>query len=519
MALAALALAAVYGWAEAMLARSLRAELRVATAATAAPHASSLGNAINERLVLVRGLVAFVTAEADEPGFERKFATYARTLRHGVHGIRNIGVAPDFVVRHIDPVEGNEKTIGHDFLADPRPGFIDEVRQAIRTRDIVTHGPLPLIQGGEGLIARHAVFLGDRPWGAVGVVFDLQPVLDEANIGALLPRHRFALRKGTGPMVAGDPRVFGEDPVIETIHLPDGTWELAVVPARGWSEAGPGWAFPAGFLTLSVLVEIVVLLGLQRRFGLLREIRDRTENERLLREARDAAQAASRAKSRFLAAASHDLRQPVHTLRLLLSALEGAIESQGGHADPEARELVDEIEAAVLSLSDLLNALLDVSRLDAGVVVPTIAACRVGELLRDVALRFQRAAAAAGVRLSVVPSSLVVRTDPVLLARVLDNLVANAVKFAPGGRVLVGCRRRDGGVEIQVADTGIGIPDGMTDAIFEEFRQLGNDARQRSRGLGLGLAIVRRTADLLGHPVGVRSARGRGSVFSVTVRC
>lgn len=251
----------------------------------------------------------------------------------------------------------------------------------------------------------------------------------------------------------------------------------------------------------------------ERTRDLKRELAIRVETERQLRDARDQAQEALLAKSRFLASASHDLRQPVHALRLLLSAAEGLRPGAGGEFDLFLGEMKD----SIANLADQLNALLDVSRLEAGAIIPSVRDIGLGAVLRDLQLQFQREAALADVRLHVVATSCIVRTDPVLLRRVLVNLISNAIKFAEGGAVVIGVRRRGADLHILVCDTGKGIPEESLDLIFEEFRQIGNDARQKSKGLGLGLSIVRRLCALLAHPLQVLSRVGHGTTFSVVV--
>ena len=170
------------------------------------------------------------------------------------------------------------------------------------------------------------------------------------------------------------------------------------------------------------------------------------------------------------------------------------------------------------SLTGLLNDMLDVARLDAGVISPKLSDVPASRLLERVVAAWRIQAEAKGLDLRVVPCSAVVHTDPALMDRVLSNLVANAVRYTEGGRILVGGRRLpDGRLRLEVWDTGIGIPADKLGEIFEEFRQLGNPERRRDKGTGLGLAIVRRIADLLGHELQVRSRAGCGSVFSITL--
>lgn len=255
-------------------------------------------------------------------------------------------------------------------------------------------------------------------------------------------------------------------------------------------------------------------------YRMLREtVSLRLENESLvgnLQEERDRAQAADRAKTRFLAAASHDLRQPIHALSLLVSTL-AILGQRGNVASGDARDLAARAKSAVGNLGGLLNALLDISRLDAGIVTIANEAVALRDLFRDLRDEFTADATGRGVQLRVVGSDLLVDSDPMMLRRILNNLLSNAFRYTKTGSILLGCRRRGNSVEIQVWDTGCGIPADQQAMVFEEFVQLQNPARDRTQGLGLGLAIVRRTAELLQHPLRLVSVPGRGSMFSITV--
>ncbi len=237
--------------------------------------------------------------------------------------------------------------------------------------------------------------------------------------------------------------------------------------------------------------------------------------ERLEQE-RDRATAADQAKTRFLAAASHDLRQPIHALGLFTATL-AALARKGDVRSPEAQRLAAKLQAVIGSLGGLLHGLIDVSRLDAGLVPVERRPISLAQLISGLGEEFAIQARDRGVSLRAVTSHAWVDSDPALLKRILDNFLSNALRYAPGGRVLVGCRRRGDSMDIQVVDTGPGIPANQHAAVFEEFTQLHNPQRDRQQGLGLGLAIVRRLADLLGHTVSLRSAPGRGSTFAVRV--
>src|SRR5439155_6101255 len=248
--------------------------------------------------------------------------------------------------------------------------------------------------------------------------------------------------------------------------------------------------------------------------SLERRVEERTEeltrlNTELARAKAEAEQA-NISKTRFLAAASHDILQPLNAARLYASSL---IERNGGGEDSG---LIANLDASLESVEEILGALLDISRLDAGAMKPEIAAFRIDELFRQLEVEFAPLAREKGLALEFAPSTLAVRSDRRLLRRLLQNLISNAVKYTPQGSVLVGCRRRGTRLRIDVYDTGIGIPASKTKAIFREFHCLQQGA-QIARGLGLGLSIVERIARVLDHRIELDSGLGRGSHFAVQV--
>ncbi|MGH7293251.1 MAG: sensor histidine kinase, partial [Myxococcota bacterium] len=235
----------------------------------------------------------------------------------------------------------------------------------------------------------------------------------------------------------------------------------------------------------------------------------RTNRE--LEEARARADEANLSKTRFLAAASHDLLQPLNAARLFLSAL-GETE-----VPASAARLIENVELAFESIDRLLSSLLDISKLDAGVVTPVIEHVPLSPLLRRLVAEFAPQAERKGLALRVAPTSTVAVTDHAMLSRALMNLVSNAIRYTRLGGVLIGVRRDGVGCRVEVVDTGVGIPRHEHTLIFEEFRRLGDDDGQRDRGFGLGLAIVERIARMLGHPLTVRSEPGHGSRFGLSM--
>lgn len=238
--------------------------------------------------------------------------------------------------------------------------------------------------------------------------------------------------------------------------------------------------------------------------GLERGIAERTID---LAVAKSEADRANQAKTRLLAAVSHDLLQPLHAARLFISA---ALDR-----GPDA--LVNQADAALRSVEQLLGDLLDITKLDTGVVKPNRTAVAIDDVLRPLTDELAVVAQRHGLRLCFVPCRASVDTDAVLLRRIVQNLLANALRYTPRGRILVGCRRMRDGLRVEVWDTGPGIPEEKRQEIFQEFRQLGNGQGDRDKGLGLGLSIVERFAAILGHRITLRSTVGRGSCFAVEV--
>jgi Na+/proline symporter/CheY-like chemotaxis protein len=245
-----------------------------------------------------------------------------------------------------------------------------------------------------------------------------------------------------------------------------------------------------------------------------KRVRDRTEElTRLnseLAEAKSTAEDANISKTRFLAAASHDILQPLNAARLYVTSL---VERQNGG---ENSRLVDNIDDSLEAIEEILGALLDISRLDAGAMTTAITSFKMSDLMRSLEIEFAPIARAKGLELTFVPCSLPVESDRLLLRRLLQNLISNAIKYTPRGRVLVGCRRRGQSLQIGVYDTGVGIPVLKRREIFKEFHRLEQGARI-ARGLGLGLSIVERLARVLNHGIAINANAGGGSMFSVTV--
>jgi len=265
---------------------------------------------------------------------------------------------------------------------------------------------------------------------------------------------------------------------------------------------------------LMVFIPVVLMQGRKKNIIFVEAQHLRFQKELLANELarqHQLVEQASQSKSRFLAVASHDLRQPLAALMLFMELLEAEPLS------PHGKELLERAQQATASLRSLLDALLDISKLDARTVEPVVRPFVMQRLFDELEQEFIALAERKGIHLDFMPCSQTIDSDQILLGQILRNLISNALRYTPSGRIVVGCRRRHDMLDIEVHDTGIGIAEDQTTKIFDEFYQVGNQERDQQHGLGLGLSIVDRAARLLGHGIGLRSLPGKGSCFTVTV--
>ncbi len=337
-------------------------------------------------------------------------------------------------------------------------------------------------------------------WGAAGVLFYLP---DGGIYQAFLVIVLVSIGSGSMTFLA--------------MHLPTyyGFFTLLMLPllVRIAAVGGMVHVIMAGMLCLYYLVFVYLARTVNQVFLESAVLRfDNLEAIARLTAEKEAAEKANISKSKFLAAASHDLRQPLHALSLLSGALAERIQYK------EVKDIVSKMRSAIAALENLFNSLLDISKLDSGVLQPQVEEVPLGTLFQRIENDHRPEAEAKGLSFEVRDcGDVMVRSDSILLERVLRNFVTNAIRYTEKGRVTLSCEIRDGEVIIKVADTGIGIPPEVQANIFDEYFQVDHPGRQQSKGLGLGLAIVARISRLLGHRIDVESDTGRGSVFAIHV--
>ena len=368
-----------------------------------------------------------------------------------------------------------------------------------------SRGQRALEQGVSGLLAR--ISRCEKLREVVALLGDRLPELFQATGASVYAGEpgRLARVYASGAGAASDPHEPGGEPGSFVVPV-DRRGERVALVALGPKRNGDLYTAHERVLLTAVASRAGSALESLELAGLLEAARRLADD--LAREKESIGQA-SEAKSTLLATASHDVRQPLHALSLLLGALEERLD------EPEARALLARVRASAQSLGQMLDGLLDAAKLDAGVLEPRIVELPLGPLLERLAEEAEPIAQASGLRLRVRPTHLWLRSDPLLLHSILQNLIGNALRYTQQGGVLVGARRRGEEVEIQVWDTGPGFPEQERERLFQAWER---GTAADTSGLGLGLSLVRRLSDLLDHRLVVRSRPGRGSLFAVVAR-
>ncbi len=486
--------------------------------------ASRLSHSLNERLHHTRSLAAQVRINPDLTHDE--FSEFAAILVGSQFGVRSLQLAPGGIVTYLTNIEKNRKAIGHDLFADPDRRQL--VEQSVADRAYVIAGPINLIQGGQAIIARRPVFIPnadkttDTFWGFATILIDVDPMLREAGYYDLDERFSVAVRGkdalgADGAVFVGDEQVFQNSRVTVSIPLVTGSWQLGAT----WESPGLYAELSQDVLPWTAAILLSAFISflsyfLWRQPILLRKAIDQATAD--LELAKNDADRANRAKSEFLAHMSHELRTPLNSIMGFSQVLK--LDAVGDITERKRSEYADYILSSGQHLLNLINDVLDLSKIEAGEFTVDLTTIDVAELLNENYLMMLETARQAGVKIRyerpVAPMHI--HADARLIKQVVLNLLSNGVKYnvENGAVTLTAHNTQDDCIAIIITDTGVGIKPEDIPKVLEPFGQARVDAHSSHEGTGLGLSISRQLVQLQGGQLDLQSEPGTGTTVTLT---
>lgn len=491
---------------------------------------------LNQRLFLSRGLVAYVSTI--NPDIDReKFDNLSKVIVSKQTGIRGVALYKKTVVTYMYPLAGWEKAIGFDPMTIPAER--EAIKRAIRTKQSIFAGPINLVPTGVGFVSRTPIFLtppnavaeSGRFWGMVGIIIDRDILFKEAGLLDAHAHLQYAIRGKdglgeTGEVFFGDAKIFQQQPETSEVTLPNGSWQIAAVPIRGWPKSAPisRWIWLGGGLLAFLaggLVFILVSAPAQLRKVVQRATTALRESEEALLQANADLQRLDKLKDEFLANTSHELRTPLNGI---IGIAESLMDGVTGSLPQETHFNLSLIVSSGRRLATLVNDILDFSKLKHETIELQLKPVEMRSLAEVVLTLCRPLIGSKNLQLinRISPELPPVSADENRVQQILHNLVGNAVKFTDSGTVeisaeLSGAENSHSQVAITISDTGIGIPEDKFEHIFESFEQADGTTARQYGGTGLGLAITKTLVELHGGKINVESTVGVGSRFTFTL--
>jgi two-component system, sensor histidine kinase ChiS len=505
---------------------------------------------LNQRLFLSRGIVAYVSTINPDIN-QAQFESLVRAIVGQYPGIRSVALYKNTVVSHMYPLAGNEKAIG--FNPTTIPAEREAIERAIKTKSTVVAGPINLVPEGVAFISRTPIFLtppnaapeSGQYWGLVGIIIDQDILFKEAGLLNSNGKLQYAIRGkdglgADGEVFFGDAKIFQQQPVTLEVTLPNGSWQLAAIPATGWRSSAPIsktlW-IGGGVLALLTggLVFILVSAPARLQKAVERATRSLRKSEEALKQANADLQRFDQLKDEFLANTSHELRTPLNGM---IGIAESMLDGATGQLSAVQRKNLLMIAHSGHRLANLVNDILDFSKLRHKTIELQLKPVGMREIAEVVFTLSQPLIGNRDLHLinAIPPDLPPAQADENRLQQILYNLVGNAIKFTESGSVEISAevissqseqlklnssKRQpstlEGQLAITISDTGIGIPTDKLDRIFESFEQADGSTAREYGGTGLGLAVTKQLVELHGGKIQVESTVGMGSRFTFTL--
>ncbi|MCG1025403.1 ATP-binding protein [Dehalobacter sp.] len=487
-------------------------------------------NTIDSRFCLIYGLEAYVNSRLTENREFSNFSTFAEEIYTNVDGIRSLNISPAGITQYVYPYEENKSVIGFSLLNDYRPQIRADVQRALTTRKPVISGPYELRQGRKGIVIRKAIYEGNEFWGLVSIVADMDPIYSMTGLNSSSDQVKYAIRNKQG-LFYGDENVFESAPVLCKEVLFDDEFVFAAVPIGGWEQSIAREVIGFRIITFLIMVMILIIVNMAvtRALKINQNVKIKTEqlnkaNELLEIELSNSkrlqadAEMASLAKSQFLTAMSHEIRTPMNGFIGMIQLLETT------ELTEDQAKYVEISKKSSDSLLNVINDILCYSKIEAGKLELAEQKFGFNEFINDLLLMFRTNAQNKGLILDCfiednLPPFLI--GDSFRLRQILTNLINNAIKFTPQGRIDVSIRKieetnEELKLKFEVRDTGIGIRQDKIKDIFNSFTQADSTTTREYGGTGLGLSICKSLVEMMKGEIGADSIEDKGSCFYFT---
>lgn len=491
-------------------------EKREAVTGEIKTRSDALTATLNRHFGEMKGLVVFAeTVESDELQ-KTYFNDFAKGLFSSTRGVRTLILAPGGIQKYVYPVKGNEAVIGRNVLANPRPEQQEALKRTLESRQMVINGPYKLAQGGLGLVARTAVYRGDEFWGLVTMILDLPEVLAEAGVDKNTETSSFAIRTDTGQVFHGESDLFEKQPVLVSIPMPQGAWEIGAVPSESWDQWLKNRLLPIrimGYVVwMLVMVLIYMFLSWQKRLQETVALRT-VEIQRKTVELNgmvDKLAEINQDLEHFAYIVSHDLKAPLRGIRNLAQWIQEDL--KGRPLDDSLRENIELLDNRVKRMEELINGVLQYSR--AGRAQEELTTVHTDQLIKEI---IEELAPPEEVCIRMAHGMPVLTTSKVMLRQVLENLIGNAIQHREREKPsMITIDISDVGqyYEWSVIDNGPGIDPKYHEKVFEIFQKV--HKKEQTESTGIGLAIVKKIVKRAGGSIYLVSQLGRGATFAFT---